>query len=99
MIIGLVLAALAGYFVRDFPYGYPLSFVLAVLLAAQGASVGLTKRAEITSLFFGGARPETDNHRMPAPLLDPPAIIHGRTLDIPKTGFLAIRALVLSSLL
>jgi len=99
MIIGLVLAALAGYFVRDFPYGYPLSFVLAVLLAAQGASVGLTKRAEITSLFFGGARTETDNHRMPAVLLDTSVIIDGRILDIAKTGFLDMPLVILSSVL
>jgi len=99
MIIGLVLAALAGYFVRDFPYGYPLSFVLAVLLAAQGASVGLTKRAEITSLFFGGGRTETDGHRMPAVLLDTSVIIDGRILDIAKTGFLDLPLVILSSVL
>ncbi|TMB47068.1 MAG: hypothetical protein E6J53_03450, partial [Chloroflexi bacterium] len=53
MIVGLVIAVLIGSFVRDLPYGYPLSFVLAVLLAAQGASVGLTRRAELAALFFG----------------------------------------------
>jgi uncharacterized protein YacL len=48
MVVGLVIAVLIGYFVRDLPYGYALSFVLALLLAAQGASVGLTRRAELT---------------------------------------------------
>jgi len=56
MVVGLVIAVLIGFFVRDLPYGYALSFVLALLLAAQGASVGLTRRAELTSLFFGGDR-------------------------------------------
>src|SRR5207302_7342974 len=69
MIVGLVIAVLIGFFVRDLPYGYDLSAVLALLLAAQGASVGLTRRAELTSLFFGG-NAEVDSHRMPAVLLD-----------------------------
>jgi len=48
MVVGLVIAVLIGFFVRDLPYGYALSSVLALLLAAQGASVGLTRRAELT---------------------------------------------------
>src|SRR5213075_1117018 len=65
MIVGLVVAVLIGVFVRDLPYGYGVSAVLALLLAAQGASVGLTRRAEITALFFGGAK-EPEAHRVPA---------------------------------
>src|SRR5690242_9569474 len=53
IVVGLVVAVLIGFFVRDLPYGVALSSVLALLLAAQGASVGLTRRAELTSLFFG----------------------------------------------
>src|SRR3981189_3258593 len=56
MVVGLIIAVLIAFFVRDLPYGYALSFVLALLLAAQGASVGLTRRAELASLFFGGAK-------------------------------------------
>ncbi|HYL07476.1 MAG TPA: hypothetical protein VEU76_02940, partial [Candidatus Udaeobacter sp.] len=33
MIVGLVIAVLIGVFVRDLPYGYALSSVLALLLA------------------------------------------------------------------
>jgi uncharacterized protein YacL len=98
MVAGLVIAVLIGFFVRDLPYGYPLSLVLALLLAAQGASVGLTRRAELTALFFGG-RGEGAEHRMPAVLLDTSVIIDGRVLDIAKTGFLDMPLVILSSVL
>jgi uncharacterized protein YacL len=98
MVVGLVIAVLIGYFVRDLPYGYALSFVLALLLAAQGASVGLTRRAELTSLLFGGGH-QTDDHRLPAVLLDTSVIIDGRIQDIAKTGFLDMPLVILSSVL
>ena len=99
VIIGLVIAVLIGFFVRDLPYGVALSTVLALLLAAQGASVGLTRRSELTSLFFGGAQSEADTHRVPALLLDTSVIIDGRILDIAKTGFLDMPLVILSSVL
>ena len=99
VIVGLVIAVLIGFFVRDLPYGVELSTVLAVLLAWQGASVGLTRRAELTSLFFGGATHETDTHRLAAVLLDTSVIIDGRILDIAKTGFLDMPLVILSSVL
>src|SRR5712664_4259252 len=80
MVVGLVIAVLIGFFVRDLPYGYALSFVHALLLAAQGASVGLTRRAELTSLFFGGDRDKDEAHRQSAVLLDTSVIIDGRIL-------------------
>lgn len=98
MIVGLVIAVLIGVFVRDLPYGYDLSAVLALLLAAQGASVGLTRRAELTALFFGGTR-ESDGHRLPAVLLDTSVIIDGRVYDIAKTGFIDMPLIILSSVL
>src|SRR5690554_330970 len=66
---------------------YYLSAVLALLLAVQGASVGLTRRNELAALFFGGAE-KSDDHRMSGVLLDTSVIIDGRILDIAKTGFL-----------
>jgi uncharacterized protein YacL len=99
MIIGLVIAVLIGFFVRDLPYGYALSTVLALLLAALGVSVGATRRAELTALFFGGSPPAEDGHRMPAVLLDTSVIIDGRILDIAKTGFLDMPLIILSSVL
>ncbi len=98
MVVGLVIAVLIGVFVRDLPYGYALSSVLALLLAAQGASVGLTRRTELTSLFFGGSRAE-DSNRIPAVLLDTSVIIDGRILDIAKTGFVDMTLVILSSVL
>jgi uncharacterized protein YacL len=98
MIVGLVIAVLVGVFVRDLPYGYYLSAVLALLLAVQGASVGLTRRAELAALFFGGAV-KNDGHRIPGVLLDTSVIIDGRILDIAKTGFLDMPLITLSSVL
>src|SRR5712692_6499765 len=63
MVVGLVIAALIGVFVRDLPYGVALSSILALLLAAQGASVGLTRRTELAALFFGGGS-EDKSHRL-----------------------------------
>jgi uncharacterized protein YacL len=98
MVVGLIIAVLIGFFVRDLPYGYALSFVLALLLAAQGASVGLTRRTELASLFFGGER-NPDTHRLSAVLLDTSVIIDGRILDIAKTGFVDMPLVILSSVL
>jgi uncharacterized protein YacL len=98
MIVGLVIAVLVGVFVRDLPYGYYLSAVLALLLAVQGASVGLTRRNEIAALFFGGAQ-TPEGHRVSGVLLDTSVIIDGRILDIAKTGFLDMPLITLSSVL
>src|SRR5690349_23665896 len=99
MIVGLVVAVLIGFFVRDLPYGYALSTVLALLLAALGISVGATRRAELTALFFGGGTAEADGHRVPAVLLDTSVIIDGRIFDIAKTGFLDMPLIILSCVL
>jgi uncharacterized protein YacL len=98
MVVGLVIAVLIGVFVRDLPYGVALSAILALLLAAQGASVGLTRRSELAALFFGG-RTEPKGHRLPGVLLDTSVIIDGRILDIAKTGFVDMPLIILSSVL
>ncbi len=97
-VIGLVIAVLIGVFIRDLPYGYVLSFILALLLAALGTSVGLTRRTELTALFFGG-EPKDEGHRLKAVLLDTSVIIDGRILDIAKTGFVDMPLVILSSVL
>ena len=86
-IVGLVLAALIGYFVHDFPYGVALSAVLAALLGFLGAQVGMTRRQELISVF-SGQREEFDDRRVKAVLLDTSVIIDGRILDLVRTGFL-----------
>jgi uncharacterized protein YacL len=100
MIVGLIIAVLIGVFIRDLvaPYGIALSFVLAFLLAIQGASLGLTRRAEIAALFFGGSK-DVDSHRLAAVLLDTSVIIDGRIYDIAKTGFIDMPLVTLSSVL
>jgi uncharacterized protein YacL len=98
MVVGLVIAALIGVFVRDLPYGVALSAILALLLAAQGASVGLTRRSELAALFFGGAA-DQKGHRLTGVLLDTSVIIDGRILDIAKTGFVDMPLIILSSVL
>ena len=94
MIVGLVIAVLIGVFLRDLiaPYG------VALLLALLGASVGITRRAELTAIFFGGTK-ESKGHRLDAVLLDTSVIIDGRILDIAKTGFVDLPLMVLSSVL
>ena len=98
MVFGLVIAALIGVFVRDLPNGVLVSAILALLLAAQGASVGLTRRSELAALFLGGAT-EQKTHRMGGVLLDTSVIIDGRILDIAKTGFVDMPLIILSSVL
>ncbi len=98
MVVGLVIAVLIGFFVRDVPLGYWLSSILALLLAALGASVGVSRRAELAALFFGGPA-QQPAHRLPAVLLDTSVIIDGRILDIAKTGFVDMPLVVLSSVL
>jgi uncharacterized protein YacL len=98
MVVGLVIAALIGVFVRDLPNGVLVSAILALLLAAQGASVGLTRRSELAALFFGGAS-EPKGHRLSGVLLDTSVIIDGRILDIAKTGFVDMPLVILSSVL
>lgn len=98
MVVGLVIAALIGVFVRDVPLGYWVSGILALLLAALGASVGVTRRTELSALFFGGTIEHT-SHRLTAVLLDTSVIIDGRILDIAKTGFVDMPLIILSSVL
>jgi uncharacterized protein YacL len=95
LIMGLLVAVLVGYFVRDFPpYGVPLSAVLACLLGYTGANLGLTRRAELLSLV-GLSRPDpAAARRIRGALLDTSVIIDGRILDIARTGFLDMPLIV-----
>ena len=98
VVVGLVIASLIGVFVRDLPNGVLVSAILALVLAAQGASVGLTRRSELAALFFGGSS-EQKSHRLSGVLLDTSVIIDGRILDIAKTGFVDMPLIILSSVL
>jgi len=96
MTVGLVVAALIGYFVRDFPYGVGLSAILALLLGLMGAQVGLTRRVELGALMGGG---EGLGSGPQAVLIDTSAIIDGRVLDVSRTGFLDLSLVVPRSVL
>jgi uncharacterized protein YacL len=98
MVVGLIIAVLIGVFVRDIPLGYWVSSILALLLAALGASVGVNRRTELAALFFGGPTEEA-SHRLSSVLLDTSVIIDGRILDIAKTGFVDMPLIVLRSVL
>ena len=87
LILGLVVAVLIGFFVREFPYGVGLSTVLAVLLGIMGANTGLTRRAELVALLTGPQAPPEDPRRLRSALLDTSLIIDGRILDVARTGF------------
>ncbi|MDQ6691740.1 MAG: PIN domain nuclease [Candidatus Dormibacteraeota bacterium] len=94
LIMGLLVAVLIGFFVRDFPYGVPLSAVLACLLGFMGANVGLTRRAELLSLAGLGRNDPPAQRRIRGALLDTSVIIDGRILDLAHTGFLDMPLIV-----
>jgi uncharacterized protein YacL len=100
LIVGLVIAVLIGYFVRDFPYGVALSAVLALLLGLTGANVGMTRRNELLALFTGAELERAGRKpRLRAALLDTSVIIDGRVLDLARTGFIDAPLMVLKSVL
>jgi len=99
MIVGLVVAALIGYFVRAFPYGVGLSAILALLLALMGAELGMTRRPELAALFGVSEARGSGRRRIQAALLDTSVIIDGRILDLVRTGFVDVPLVVMRSVL
>jgi uncharacterized protein YacL len=100
LIVGLIVAVLIGYFVRDFPFGVALSAVLALLLGLAGANAGMTRRNELLALVTGAEveRPGRRT-RLRAALLDTSVIIDGRVLDLARSGFIEAPLVVLKSVL
>jgi uncharacterized protein YacL len=83
--IGLIMAALVGYFLRDLPFGLNIvvSAALALLFGYWGLTIGLSRREELVSLFGGQAL-----ERVSPVVLDTSVIIDGRVVDIARAGFL-----------
>jgi uncharacterized protein YacL len=83
--IGLIMAALVGYFLRDLPYGLNIivSAALALLFGYWGITIGLSRRDELMSLLGGRAL-----ERVSPVILDTSVIIDGRVVDIARAGFL-----------
>lgn len=98
MIVGLVVAVLIGFFVRDFVFGIWLSAFLALLLGYTGANLGMSRRAELMSIFGFGLAP-IDRRRLKGVLLDTSVIIDGRILDIVRTGFMDVPLILTQSVL
>src|SRR5207302_2851928 len=100
LIVGLIMAVLIGYFVREFPYGVALSAVLAALLGLTGANLGMSRRNELMALISGSEQERTGKRpRLRAALLDTSVIIDGRVLDLARSGFLEAPLIVLKSVL
>ena len=83
--IGLVMAALVGYFLRDLPFGLNIivSAALALLFGYWGVTLGLSRRDELIALVKGWPI-----DRVSPVVLDTSAIIDGRIVDIAKAGFI-----------
>jgi uncharacterized protein YacL len=83
--VGLLMAALVGYFLHDLPFGLNIivSAALALLFGYWGVTLGLSRRDELISLVRGWP---TD--RVSPVVLDTSVIIDGRIVDIAKAGFI-----------
>ncbi|MEA2684762.1 MAG: hypothetical protein QOK05_3090 [Chloroflexota bacterium] len=86
--VGLLMAALVGYFLRNLPYDLNIvvSAALALLFGYWGLQLGLDRRDEVLALMRG----EPLERSRPT-LLDTSVVIDGRVVDIARTGFLASR--------
>lgn len=97
LIVGLIISALLGFILTDFPLIGPLITVLsAVMFGYLGVSITTRKRDEATLTLGvfgkgskheyaqGPSRPENGQPKV----LDTSVIIDGRIADIVKTGFL-----------
>jgi uncharacterized protein YacL len=86
--IGLVMAALVGYFLRNLPYDLNIvvSAALALLFGYWGLTLGLGRRDEMFALIRGESL-----ERSHPTLLDTSVVIDGRVVDIARTGFISNR--------
>lgn len=83
--VGLVLAALAGYFLRSLPFGLNLivGAAIALLFGYWGVKLGLERRDEILAMIRGWPIA-----RVTPTIVDTSAVIDGRLLDIARAGFI-----------
>jgi uncharacterized protein YacL len=83
--VGLVLAALAAYFLKDLPYGLNIiaPAAMALLFGYWGVTIGLGRRDEVIALVRGWpVEPVT------RAVLDTSAVIDGRIADVARSGFI-----------
>jgi uncharacterized protein YacL len=83
--VGLLLAALAGYFLRNLPYGLNIvvGAAIALLFSYWGIKLGLERRDELMAMMRG--QPVA---RVTPTVIDTSAVIDGRLIDIARAGFI-----------
>lgn len=88
LIVGLVVAALAGIAVSRLPkVGVYLAVVVALVVAYVFSRIGARRHVDILRLV--GIRPRQQLPPVPPRLIDTSAIIDGRLVDVVKTHFLS----------
>lgn len=88
LIVGLVVAALAGIAVSRLPkVGVYLAVVVALVVAYVFMRIGARRHVDILRLV--GIRPRQQLPPVPPRLIDTSAIIDGRLVDVVKTHFLS----------
>jgi uncharacterized protein YacL len=85
LIVGLILAALVGYFLRNLPFGLNVivGSALALLFGYLGVKLGLERRDEIFAMLRGWPVA-----RVTPTIIDTSAVIDGRLVDIAHAGFI-----------
>src|SRR2546423_621883 len=83
MIVGLVIAVLIGFFVRDLPYGYDLSAGVGLLFSGGGAAGGPAGPAGPGAPVFRG-RGRGGFQPPPPPRVRTSALIHRRRTATPE---------------
>ncbi len=83
--VGLVLAALVGYFLRNLPFGLNVvvGAALALLFGYLGVKLGLERRDEVFAMLRGWPVA-----RVTPTIIDTSAVIDGRLVDIARAGFI-----------
>jgi len=95
-ILGLAISALFVNLLARVPVlGVPLAVVVAVIMGALGANIGLRKRDDIMNLFSGLKRAGSGSkdkkgkgYKADPKILDTSVIIDGRIFDLCQTGFI-----------
>jgi uncharacterized protein YacL len=88
LVVGLVVAALAGIAVSRLPkVGVYLAVVVALVVAYVFSRIGARRHVDILRLV--GIRPRQQLPPVPPRLIDTSAIIDGRLVDVVRTNFLS----------
>jgi uncharacterized protein YacL len=82
---GLLLAALASYFLRSLPFGLNIvvGAAMALLFGYWGVRLGLERRDEVLALVRGWPV-----ERVTPTIIDTSAVIDGRLVDVARAGFI-----------